>query len=176
MPVLVALNDAKNILFRDHLSAVGAGCRLTFVRRYLIDALCLAAASAKSAEIVWHAPDAVLIGYKDVVVPPSEAVGFVEVLDVTVDPGGVPAAIVAQQREVTGALFGHQDVAVGQNEQTSRIDEPSRKRRRREARRYLRRLPAIGDDERPIGDYRAGLWRRQVGRVDVKTPTDLVLG
>jgi hypothetical protein len=62
----------------------------------LIDALCLRAASAKSAEIVWHAPDAVLIGHKDVVVPPSQAVGFVEVLDVTVNPYGVPAAIIAQ--------------------------------------------------------------------------------
>jgi hypothetical protein len=58
----------------------------------LIDALCLTAASAKSAEIVWHAPDAVLIGHKDVIVPPSQAVRFVEVLDVTVNPGGVPAA------------------------------------------------------------------------------------
>jgi hypothetical protein len=86
MPVLVALNDAKYALFRDHLSTVGSRCRLTFVRRYFVDALCLTAASAKSAEIVWHAPDAVLIGHKDVVVTPSQAVGFVEVLDVTVNP------------------------------------------------------------------------------------------
>ena len=62
----------------------------------MIDALCLTAAGAKSAEIVWHAPDAVLIGHKDVVVPPSQTVGFVEVLDVTVNPCGVPAAIIAQ--------------------------------------------------------------------------------
>jgi len=96
MPVLVALNDAKYTLFRDHLSTVGPRCRLTFVRRYLIDALCLTAASAKGAEIVWHAPDAVLIGNKDVVVPPSQTVGFVEVLDVTVNPCSVPAAIIAQ--------------------------------------------------------------------------------
>jgi hypothetical protein len=96
MPVLVALNDAKDTLFRDHLSTVGPRCRLTFLRRYLIDALCLTAASAKSAETVWHAPDAILIGHKNVVVPPSQAVGFVEVLDVAVNPGGVPAAIIAQ--------------------------------------------------------------------------------
>src|SRR5262245_36204123 len=146
MPVLVALNDAKNTLFRDHLRTVGPRCRLTFLRRYLIDALCLTAASTKSAEIVWHAPDAVLIGHKDVVVPPSEPVGLVEVLDVTINPYGVPAAILAQSCEVTGALFGHQDVAVGQNEQTSRIDEPRRKRCRREARGHLRHLPAIRDN------------------------------
>jgi peroxiredoxin Q/BCP len=41
---------------------------------------------------------------------------------------------------------GYQDVAVGQNEQTSRIDEPGRKRCRREARGYLRHLPAIRDN------------------------------
>src|SRR6516225_12074264 len=90
MPVLVALDDAKYTLFRNHLSTVGPGCRLAFVRRYLIDALCLTAASAKSAEIVWHAPDAVLIGHKDVVVLPSQAVGFVEVLDVTVNHVACP--------------------------------------------------------------------------------------
>ena len=95
---------------------------------------------------MWHAPDAVLIGHKDVVVPPSQAVGFVEVLDVTINPCGMPAAIVAQECEVTGALFGNQDVAVGQNEETSRIDKPNRKRCRREARGDLRHLPAIGDN------------------------------
>lgn len=86
----MALNDAKYSLFGDHLSTVGPRCRLTFVRWYLIDALCLAAPSAKSAKIVWHAPDAVLIGHKDVVVPPSQAVGLVEVFDVTINPCSVP--------------------------------------------------------------------------------------
>ena len=96
MPVLVALNDAKNTLFRDHLGTVGPRCWLTFGRRYLIDVLCLRVASAKSAEIVRHAPDAVLVGHKDVVVPPSQTIGFVEVLDMTVNPTGVPAAIIPQ--------------------------------------------------------------------------------
>jgi hypothetical protein len=101
--------------------------------------------------------------------------GSVEVLDVALDPSGAAAAVVAQQRQVAGALLGNQHVAVGQNEQAPRIDQTRHKRSRGEAGRHLRDLSAISHYQRPIGDDRPDLRRRQIGRVDVETAADLLL-
>src|SRR5262249_4146203 len=87
---------------------------------------------------------------------------------------GVAAAVIAQQRQIAGALLGDQNVAVRQHQQTPRVDEAGRERRRREARRHLRRLLAIRDNQRPIGDDRSGLRRRQIGRIDAEAPPQLV--
>src|SRR6266851_1857938 len=67
-------------------------------------------------ENIWHAPDAVLIRHKNMIALPDEPVGLVEVRDMAVNPAGAPVAVVTQQCEIAGALFGHQDVAVGQYE------------------------------------------------------------
>ena len=85
-----------------------------------------------------------------------------------VDPHRVAAAIVAQQREIAGALFRDQNVTIRQHQQTSRVDEAGRERRCREARRHLRGLPGVRDDECPIADDRSCLWRRQIGRIDTE--------
>src|SRR5437660_12064253 len=105
MAILVALDDAEHALLGDHLGAVGAGSRLAGFRRHLIDALLLGPACAKRAERVRHAPDAVLVRHQDVVAPPGEAIGPVEVLDVAIDPSGAPLAFVAQEREVARTLL-----------------------------------------------------------------------
>src|SRR5277367_1035614 len=106
---------------------------------------------------------------------PSETVGLVEILDMAVNPFGVSATVIAQQRKVAGALLGHQIVTVGQNQQTSWIHKTSGKRRRRETRRHLWHLPGVGDDQRPIGHDWSGLRCRQIGWVDLETPTYLML-
>ncbi len=54
-----------------------------------------------------------------------------------VDPFGAALAIVAQQCQIAGALLGHQHIAVGEHEQTPRIGEPRRERRRGETGRDL---------------------------------------
>ena len=171
----MALRDAEHALLRDHLGAVRPGNRLPLLRRHLIDALILAAARAQCAENVRHAPDAVLVGDKHVIALPGEAIGPVEILDVPVDPRRMAAAVVPQQRQVTDALLGDQNIAVRQHQQTPRVDQAGRERRRREARRHLRRLPAIRDNQRPIGDDRSRLRCRQIGRVNTDAPAQLVL-
>ena len=84
------------------------------------------------------------------------------------------AAVVAQQRQIAGTLLGDQNVTVRQHQQTPRIDKAGRERRRREARRHLRGLPAIRDNQWPIGDDQSRLRRRQIRRVDADAPAQLV--
>ena len=171
----MTLDDAEDALLGDHLGTVGSGNRFALTDGHLIDAQRFASAGAERAKIMRHAPDAVLIGDQHVIALPGEAIGPVEIFDVAVDPYGASGAVVAQQGQVAGALLGHENVAVRQHQQASRIGETGRKRCCRETRRHLRYLPAIGDDQRPVGDDRAGLRRRQICRVDVKAPADLVL-
>ena len=84
-----------------------------------------AGAGTQRAEPMRHLPDAVLVGDQHVVVPPGEAVGPVEVLDVALDPLGLAVAVlVAQQGEIAGALLGHQHVAVRQHQQAARMLQP----------------------------------------------------
>ena len=92
-----------------------------------------------------------------------------------VDPHGVTAAVVAQQRQVTGALLGNQNIAVRQHQQTPRVDQAGRERCCREARRHLWGLPGILHNQHPVGDDRPCLRRWQIGRVDTETPAQLVL-
>ena len=123
-----------------------------------------------------HPPYAVLVGDKKVVALPREAVGPVEVFDVAIDPLGVALAVVAQKRDVARTLLGHQHVAVGEHEEPARVRQPSCERRGHKALRHLERLSAIRDYQRPVRHDWAGLWSRQIGRIDVIPPTDLVLG
>jgi len=85
----------------------------------------------------WTPPSKGEVGDQELVAPQRETVRPVEVLDVAVDPLGVPLAVVAQQSEITGALLGNQDVAIGEHEQPPRIDETRHERGRGEARRHL---------------------------------------
>ena len=112
-PVLMTLDDAEYAFLGDHLGAIGSGDRPSLLRRHLINALRLAAPRAESAENVRHAPDAVLVGYQDVTVPPGEAVGSVKILDVAFDPLRASAAVIAQQRQIAGVLFGDQTSPFG---------------------------------------------------------------
>ena len=93
-----------------------------------------------------------------------------------VDPHRMAAAVVAQQREIAGALFRDQNVAIRQHQQTSRVDEAGRERRCREAGRHLRGLSGVSDNERPVAHDRSCLRRRQSGRIDAEPPADLVFG
>ena len=177
MAVLMANGDAEDALFGQHLRPIGAGHRLALIGRHLVDALRRhRAAGAECADIVGHAPDAVLVGHQETVVAPGEAIGPVEVLDMAIDPFGPAFSVVAQQRQIARTLLGHQHVAIGQHEQAPRIGQPRGERRRGEPRRNLRDLPVIGHDQRPVGHHRWGLWRRQVGGIDLEAPADLVLG
>src|SRR5262249_59910977 len=103
------------------LGAIGARCRLAFLGRHFINTLGLTSAGAERAEDVRHAPDSILVSHEDVVLPPRESVRPVQIFDVTVDPPSVPGAVVPQQSEISGALFSNQNIAIGQNEQLSRI-------------------------------------------------------
>ncbi len=96
MAILMALNDAEYALVGDHRGTIGSGDRLTLVRRNLIDALYLAPTRAECAKDVRHAPDAVLVSDENMIVLPSEAVGPVEILDMTVNPDSVAAAVIPQ--------------------------------------------------------------------------------
>ena len=177
MPVLVALDDAEDALLRQQLRAIGAGHRLALVGRHVLGLLRRhRAAGAQCTDDVRHAPDRVLVGDEDLVAPQREAIRPVEVLDMPVDPFGAPLAVVAQQGQIAGALLGDQYVAVGQYEQPPRIYETGHERRRGEARRHLQLLPVKGHDQRPVGDDRPGLWRRQIIGVEMVAPPDLVLG
>jgi len=72
-------------------------------------------------------------------------------------------------------LLGDQYVAVGQNEQAPRIDQTRDKRSCGEARGHLWDLSGVRHFQRPIGDDRPDLRRRQIGRVDMETTADLLL-
>ena len=174
--VLMALHNAEHALLAEHLGAVRPGNRLALLGRHLIDAQCFAAARAQRAENVRHAPDAVLVGDQHVIALPGQTVRPVEILDMPVDPHRMAAAVVAQQREIAGALFRDQNVAIRQHQQTSRVDEAGRERRCREAGRHLRGLSGVSDNERPVAHDRSCLRRRQSGRIDAEPPADLVFG
>ena len=174
--VLMALHSAEPALLAEHLGAVCPGNRLALLGRHLIDAQCFAAARAQRAENVRHAPDAVLVGDQHVIALPGQTVRPVEILDMPVDPHRMAAAVVAQQREIAGALFRDQNVAIRQHQQTSRVDEAGRERRCREAGRQLRGLSGVSDNERPVTHDRSRLRRRQTGWIDAEPPADLVFG
>ena len=93
-----------------------------------------------------------------------------------VDPFGVTLAVVAQQRQVAGALLGHQYVPVCEDKQATCIDEPGGEGLCDKALRDLQCLPVIGHDQRSVGYDRPGFRGRQIGRIDLKTPADLMLG
>ena len=171
----MTLNEAEYAFLRDHLGAIGAGHRPSFLRRHLINAQRFAPPGAERAENLRHAPDTVLVGYQDVAVPPSESVGSVQILDVAFDPLRTSAAVIAQQRQIAGFLFGDQDVAVGKNKQPPGMGEAGDQRRRGETGRHLRHLSIVGNDQGPIGNDRPGLRRRQIVRVDLEAVPDFVL-
>src|SRR5262245_22269833 len=171
------LHDPEDAPLRDKLGTIGTGNGGSLLRRQLVGALGRYwAARAEGTDDMGHPPDAVLIGNQQTVVLPCQSVGPVQILDMPTDPLGAPRAIVAQQREVTSALLGDQDVTVRQDKKPSWIDQTGRKRRRRKPRRHLQCLLAVGDDERPIGDDGSGLRWRQIGGIEVKATANLVFG
>ena len=114
-------------------------------------------------------------GDQDGVVAPGQAVGPVEVLDMALDSSGAAAAVVAQQRQVAGALLGNQHVAVGQGEEAPRIEEA-----RPSPTVLVKPGTATGSqslwlNQRPTGNDRPDLRRRQIGRIDVEAVADLLL-
>ena len=57
---------------------------------------------------MWHPPDAILVGHQHVTVPPGETIRPIEILDVTLNEIGAPAAAPGtQQGQIAGALLGH---------------------------------------------------------------------
>jgi hypothetical protein len=123
-----------------------------------------------------HAPDRVLVGYQHMVVPPCEAIRAIEILDVAIDPRRLAVALVAQERQVAGALLGDEHVPVRQHEEAAWIGEPGGEERRREAWGHLRHVPFRGQRKRAVGHDRRGFRRRQLGGVDAEAPPDLMLG
>jgi hypothetical protein len=120
----VTLNKAEHAFLGDQCGPVRASDRLSFGGPNLIGALVFGPSRAQRTEDVRNAPDAILISHQDVVLLPREAVRFVKILHMTLDPIGAAATGgVAQQRQVTDALLCHKDVAIGQNEQAPRICE-----------------------------------------------------
>ena len=176
MPVLMALRNAKDTLLGQQLRAIGAVDGLALVRRHVGDLLRRhRPAGAHRADNMRHPPDRILVGHQELVAAPRQAVRLVEVLDMPVDPPGFALAVVAQQRQIAGALLGHQNIAIGQHQHPTRVDEPAREHGRGEARRHGWHLAAIRDDQHPVRDDRTGFRRRQIVRLDVETAADLVL-
>jgi hypothetical protein len=125
----VSLNDTEHALGRDHLRSIGTGDGTALLRRQLISALRrLWSAGPESSRHVRHAPDSVLVCNEQVIALPSKTVWLVEILDVTLNPFRPPGAVVTQQRQVTSALLRHQNVAVWQHQQPTRICKAGRKR------------------------------------------------
>ena len=81
-------DDAEHTLFGDHLGTVSTGNRFPLVWRNLVDSLLGASTGAQCPGDVRHAPDAILVGDKEIVALPGEAIGLVEILDVAIDPFG----------------------------------------------------------------------------------------
>src|SRR5690349_6398546 len=104
----MTLNKAEHALARDQFGHIRASDRLPFDGWNLIDALIFGPFGAQRTENMGHTPDAILISHQDMVPLPSEAVGLVKILHVTLDPIG-PAATggVAEQCQITGALLCH---------------------------------------------------------------------
>ena len=117
---------------------------------------------AHVAELVRNAPDPLLVGYEEVVVPPGEPIRPLEALGVAFDPLGATIAVtVAQQREIARHLLGDDHVPVGEDEQPPRILQAGRKGRHGEALRDARGLSLVGQDERCIAYHRPGFRGRQ---------------
>jgi len=175
--ILVTLDDAEHALLGDHLRAVSSGHRSALLGRHLIDALLLCPPRAQSADLVRDLPDAVLVGYQNVIVTPGKPVRFVEVLNVALDPGRMSGAInAAQQCEIAHALLRHQHVSVGKHQKAARIDKTRHKQGRRKAGRNLRDLSRVGKRQGSIGDDGPRLWRGQIAGIDLVASTDLMLG
>ncbi len=172
----MALHDAENAFLGEQLRAIRARYRLALVRWHVGRLLRrLRTARAQCPDDVRHAPDAVLVGYQQLVAAPGQAVGFVEVLDMPVDPFGAALAIIAQQGQIAGALLGDQDIAIGQHEQAARVDQSGREQGRGKSLRDTQCLLAKGDGQRAVGGDRAGLRRREIGGIDMETVADFVL-
>ena len=172
----MTLRNAEDALLGQELGAVGPRHRLALLGRHVGGLLRRRrAAGAHRADDMRHAPDPVLVGDQELVAAPGEAVGPVQVLDMAVDPFGAALAVVAQQRQIPGALFGDQHIAIRQHQQTARVDQADRERRRGKPFRDGQRLFAKRDDQHPVRDDRTGLRRRQIVRIDPETAADLVL-
>ena len=122
-----------------------------------------------------HLPDAVLIGDQQVVTLPGDAVRLVEILDMAVDPFHMALAIVTQQRDVADTLLNHQHIAVREHEQPARICQPRYVWRGDKTLWHLKCLATVRNDQRAVGDDGAGLRRRQISRIEVEPPANLVL-
>jgi hypothetical protein len=147
----------------SHIPRVG----ITFVRGHLIDFLLLDAAGAQRTKLVWHPPDAILVGHQHVAVPPGETVRPIEIFDVALNEIGAPAAACGtQQGQIAGALLGHQHVAIREHEQPARIGKSGREWCRGETRRNL--LPVVRQEERAVRYDCPGLGRREVRGIDAR--------
>src|SRR5437016_622600 len=110
------------------------------------------------------------------VVAPREAIRAIEILDVAIDPLRLAITLVAQERQIAGALLGDEHVPVWQHEEAAWIGEPGGEERCLEASGHLRRLPFRGQRERAVGYDRRRFRRRQLGGVEAEAPPDLMLG
>jgi hypothetical protein len=174
--VAMALDEAEGAFLRHERLPVGLLRGLALRGRHLPDGLLHAVPGAHVAELVGHAPDPLLVGDEEVVVPPGEPIRRLEAFGVALDPLGAAIAVtVAQQRQVARHLLGDDHVPVGQNEQPPRILQAGRKGRYGEALRDPRGLSLVGQDERRIADDRPGLRGRQRLRRDVEPLADLLV-
>src|SRR5215471_16327131 len=176
MSVLVPLDDPEHALRRDHLRPISAGDRPALLRKQLINALCrLRPTSTESSGYMWNTPNSVLVCNEHVIALPSEAIWLVEVFDMTLNPFRPTGTVVAQQRQVTGALLCHQNIAIGQHQEPARICKAGRKQSCGEAFRHAWRLTCVRHEERPIGGDRPCFRRGQIIGIDLKAAADLML-
>src|SRR5262249_13910118 len=117
MPVLMSLDDTEHARGRDHLRPISTGDRAALLRSQLVHALCrLWPARTESSRYMRDAPDSVLVCNEHVIALPRKAIRLVEVFDVTLNPFSPPGTVVAQQRQITGALLRHQNIAIRQHQ------------------------------------------------------------
>ena len=146
------------------------------IGRWFVGALCRdRAARTVRPDHVRHLPDAILIGDQQVVILPGDPVRLVEILDVAVDPFHMALAIVTQQGDVAGTLLNHQHIAVREHEQPARICQPRDVWCGDKTLGHLECLATVRNDQRPAGGDGTGLRRRQVSRIEVEPPANLVL-
>ena len=107
MTVLMSLNNSEDAFLGDHLGTVGARDWPALFRCQFVGALgwdC--AAWAHRPHDMRHPPNAVLVGDKKMISLPGEAIGLVQVFDVTINRFGVTLADDAQKSDVARALLG----------------------------------------------------------------------
>ena len=143
---------AEDAFLGEELGPIGAGRGLAVLRRHLLGPLRgRGTPRAHGTERMRHAPDRILVGHQHMVVAPCEAIRAMEIFDMARDPRRRAVALVAQEREVAGALLGDEHVPVRQHEEAARMGEPSGEERRLEARGHLRHVPFSGQRERAVG-------------------------